>query len=96
VFKRDDQMICHRLVRIIEKKGMKYYQTRGDSFFGLDDPVSVDRILGRVVMIERENVSLPRRILLFIHPVLKFGRLNAFVVNALMKVRAIFSTGSKQ
>ena len=96
VFKRDDQMVCHRLVRITEENGIKHYQTRGDSFFSLDDPVSAAQILGKVIRIERGNVSLVRRILLHMYPALKFGWLNAFVINALMKLRAMFSSGSKQ
>lgn len=96
VFKSNDQMVCHRLVRVFEKDGMKYYQTRGDSFFNLDEPITLDQILGKVIRIERENMSLPRRTLLFIYPALKFGRFNAFVINALVKLRAMFNSGSKQ
>jgi signal peptidase I len=89
VFKRDDQTVCHRVVRVFEKDGIKYYQTRGDSHFNLDNPTTADQILGKVVRIERECVSLPRRILLFIHPALKFGRLNAIVISALIKIKNI-------
>jgi signal peptidase I len=89
VFKRDGQMVCHRLVNIFEQDGKRYYQTRGDSFFGLDEPVTSGQILGKVIKIERENVSLPRRILLFIFPALRFGRLNAFVISALIKIRRL-------
>jgi len=89
VFKRDEQMVCHRLVKVFERDGIRYYQTRGDSHFNLDDPMTADQILGKVVRIERENVSLPRRILLLIHPALKFGRLNAIVISALIKIKNI-------
>ena len=89
VFKRDEQMVCHRLVKVFERDGIRYYQTRGDSHFNLDDPMTADQILGKVVRIERENISLPRRILLLIHPVLKFGRLNAIVISALIKIKNI-------
>ncbi|NJD54883.1 MAG: hypothetical protein FIA94_00580 [Nitrospirae bacterium] len=94
VFKRDDQMVCHRLVRIFAKDGNNCYQTHGDSFFHPDDPVTADQILGKVIQIERANVSLPRRALLFMYPVLKFGRFNAYMVNALIKLRAIFQIKS--
>lgn len=90
VFKRDDRMVCHRIVTVFEKDGIKYYQTMGDSHFHLDDPITADRILGKVLKIERENVSLPRRILLLIHPALKFGRLNAYVISALIKIKKFF------
>ena len=90
VFTRNDQMVCHRLVRAFEKGGIKYYQTQGDSFFGLDEPVTVDQILGKVKRIEREHVSPARRILIFIHPILKFSKLNAFVIAILIKLNEIF------
>jgi signal peptidase I len=96
VFKRNDQMVCHRMVRVFEKDGMNYYQTRGDSFFNLDEPVTLDQILGKVIWIERENMSLPRRILLSIYPALKFGRFNAFVITALVKLRAMCTSANKQ
>jgi len=96
VFKSNDQMVCHRLVRVFEKDGMKYYQTRGDSFINLDEPVTLDQILGKVIRIERENMSLPRRILLFIYPALKFGSFNAFIINTLVKLRAMFTSANKQ
>jgi signal peptidase I len=91
VFKRNDMMICHRVTKIFEKDGTKYFQTRGDSFCGLDEPTTADQILGKVIKIERENASLPRRVLLFIFPALRFGRLNAFVISALIRIRNIFS-----
>ena len=89
LFKKEGQMLCHRIVKVFEKDGIRYYQTQGDSHFNLDDPMTSDQILGKVVKIERENVSLPRRILLFIHPALKFGRLNAIVISALIKIKNI-------
>jgi hypothetical protein len=90
VFRRDNALVCHRLVRVFQVDGIKYYQTRGDSFFGLDEPVTSGQILGKVTKIERKNVSFARRILLLLHPILKFGRINAFVIMALIKLRALF------
>jgi hypothetical protein len=89
VFRRGEQMVCHRLVKVFEKKGIKYYQSRGDSFFRLDEPITSDQILGRVTKIERENVSVLRRILLFVHPVLRFSKVNAFVIAILIKLKAV-------
>jgi hypothetical protein len=89
VFKRGDAMVCHRLVKTFGKDGIRYYQTGGETLFGLDEPVTADQILGKVVRIERQNVSLQRRILLLIHPLLKLGRLNAIVISALIKIKNI-------
>jgi signal peptidase I len=89
VFKREGQMICHRLVEVFEKGGIKYYQTRGDSFFSLDEPVTSDQVLGKVLKIEKEKVSLQRRILLLIRPILRFSKLNASVIIILIKLKSI-------
>lgn len=89
LFKRGDELVCHRLIKIYEEGGIKYYQTRGDSFFHLDFRVTHNQILGKVVKIEREHVSLPRKILLLIHPILKFSKVNAFIIVILVKLKAI-------
>ena len=94
VFKRNDQMVCHRLVKVFERDGARYFQTRGDTHFSLDEPVLAAQILGKVTRIERGNVSLMRRILLFVYPVLRFGRLNATLISALIMVRNVL-TGKK-
>ena len=90
LYKRNKQLVCHRLVRVFEEGGVKYYQTQGDSFFGLDEPVTAGKILGKVIRIERDNVSISRKILILIHPILKFGKLNALVIAILIKLKAIF------
>lgn len=46
--KRESGLIVHRLTKIISKGGTDYYVARGDSNAMADDPVSIDRIAGRV------------------------------------------------
>ncbi len=89
VFKKNDRMVCHRLVKIFMKNGRKYYRTRGDSFLSSDGPITADQILGKVEKIERGSVSPIRRMLLFIRPALRFGRLNAALISALIMARNI-------
>ncbi len=89
VIKRDGHMACSRLVNIFEQDGITYYQTRGDAVFGFGEVVTSDLILGKVIKIERQKVSLPRRILIFSYPALRFGNLNAYVISSLIKIRAI-------
>ena len=91
VFVREDNVVCHKLVKSFDKDGVMYYQTRGVSHFGLDEPVTVDQILGKVVKIERDNISLTRKSLLLIYPLLKFGRLNALLISVVIRIRGIFS-----
>jgi SOS-response transcriptional repressor LexA len=87
VFNRDGQVVGHKVVRVFEKEGIRYYQTAGDSSLRLDQPITVGEILGKVTGIERGKLSFPRRVLLLIHPVLCLGRLNAIVVSALIRIR---------
>jgi len=91
LFKKNGQMVCHRLVKIFEKGGIRYYQTRGDTHFGLDELILADQILGKVIKIEREKVSLKRRILILTYPLLSIGSLNALVITLLMRVRNLFA-----
>lgn len=87
VFERSDLMVCHRVKKVFEKNNVKYYQTRGDSFFTLDEPITADKMIGKVVKIDRGKVTLVRRGLLFLNPLLNKGILNAIVVSALTGVR---------
>ena len=96
VFSRDGRMVGHKVVRIFEKSGNQYYQTRGDSFFRLDEPITAGRILGKVINIERGNVPLARRVLLLVYPALQFGCLNAIVISALIRIRSHLLSTTRQ
>jgi signal peptidase I len=50
--KRENGLIVHRLVNIITKNGVPWYIARGDSNPDRDHPVTIDRIVGRVVKAE--------------------------------------------
>ncbi len=89
VFARADTMVCHRLAQVFTRDGIEYYCTRGDNCSAHDGPVTSDQIIGKVIRIDRARISLARKILLLVYPVLRFGRLNAMVVSALMMARNI-------
>jgi hypothetical protein len=84
VYSRGEAEVCHRVTRILEREGQRWFLLRGDALLLADKPVSAERILGRVVAVERGRVSVPRRVLLFLQPLLRRGRLNAVVVSALV------------
>lgn len=88
VFTRESQMVCHSVVGVFERDGIKYYQTRGNSSFGLDEAITSEQILGKVTRIERGSMPFIRRILLLIHPILRVGRLNAIVTCSLVRIRS--------
>lgn len=50
--RRESGLIVHRLVGIVNKGGKEYYIARGDSNARADDPVSKDRIAGRIIRAE--------------------------------------------
>jgi len=87
VFNRGGRMVGHKVVRMFEKSGIQYYRTRGDSFFRLDEPITAGQILGKIIRIERGNIPLARRILLFVYPALQFCRFNAILISALIRMR---------
>jgi signal peptidase I len=45
-------LIVHRLSKIISKNRITYYVTRGDSNAYADNPVSIDKIAGRIIRAE--------------------------------------------
>ena len=47
--RRDQGLIVHRLSKVIIRDGVRYYIARGDSNAYADNPITIDRIVGRVV-----------------------------------------------
>lgn len=89
VFAREDTAVCHRIASVFARDGIGYYRTRGDNCSAFDEPITSDQVIGKVIRIERVRVSLARKILLFVYPVLRFVRLNEMAVSALLMVRNI-------
>ena len=90
VFKRNDELLCHRLRRIYMKNGVTFLQTKGDNQFKLDEPISQSDILGKVIEINRGKVTFGRKMLLACYPLSRLGYLNALLVAVLMKIRKCF------
>jgi len=96
VFSRDGRMVGHKIVRIFEKNGIQYYQTRGDSVFRVDEPITAERILGKVIRIEKGNIPPTRRILLLVYPALQFGCLNAILISALIRIKSCLLSATRR
>src|SRR5512133_3216339 len=47
--KRENGMVVHRLCNIIVKNGVRWYIARGDSNSTADNPVTIDKIIGRII-----------------------------------------------
>jgi len=50
--KRENGLVVHRLTRIVEKNGVTSFIARGDSNAYADNPVTYDKITGRIVGVE--------------------------------------------
>ena len=91
VFKRNDELVCHRLRKIFIKDRVAFFQTMGDNQFKPDEPVTSPEILGKVVKVDRGHVSFRRKMLLACRPLLRFGYLNAIFIAALIRIRKLLA-----
>ncbi len=93
LFRDRENLVCHRLVRIINQEGEVYYITRGDALFSTDRPVMAKDVIGKVIDVERKRVSLPRRVFLFFNPLgwkaMKWKDLNRKMMNLAIKASAL-------
>ena len=46
--------VCHRIVKIEQKNGSLWFQTKGDRHRTYDEPVSQQAILGKVIAVKRK------------------------------------------
>lgn len=86
-WKREKDMVVHRLVLAYESDDKKYYITRGDSCRSYDKPVSGDMIAGRVEAIYKGHRLLRPEIL---HPIserrYRLNRFSTFFLGYLNKL----------
>lgn len=47
--KREKGIIVHRLTKVVIRDGVRYYIARGDSNATTDNPITIDKIVGRIV-----------------------------------------------
>lgn len=99
LYRDKGNLVCHRIVKVVKRSGPQahddgvYYITRGDSLLYYDAPVSVDDIIGKVSVIERKRMSLPRRLLLIINPLLRPRMINAIIIDILVRIRQLTRSG---
>ncbi|MFN3396458.1 MAG: signal peptidase I [Thermodesulfovibrionales bacterium] len=100
LYRDKGNLVCHRIVKVVKRSvpqanddGRVYYITRGDSLFYDDAPVSVDDIIGKVSVIERKRMSLPRRLLLTIYPLLRPRIINSIIIAVLVRAKQLARLG---
>lgn len=93
-WKRENDMVVHRLVLAYESDGERYFITRGDSCRSSDKPVSGDMIAGRVEAIYKgHNLIRPIKI----HPIperqYKLNRFRTVLISYLNKMLLLKKRG---
>ena len=87
--KRDAGMVVHRLVKKEIKNGVIYFITRGDSNAITDNPVTIDKIAGRIVRSEATGENpVPADVSINTKPNYIFNRLRVIYIFIMKKIRS--------
>jgi signal peptidase I len=87
--KREAGMVVHRVVKKEIKNGVLYYITRGDSNSSPDNPVTIDKIAGRIIKSEPTGENpVPADVKINPKPNYIFNRLRVIFIFIMMKIRA--------
>jgi len=81
---REKGIVVHRVVKIKDEGGKRFYITRGDSNSRTDQPVPVEKIIGRVTGMEG-FAHLPRNF--FARPNYFFNRIRVVTIQLLNRLR---------
>ena len=95
IFKKSEDLICHRIVSIFCSEGRMHYITKGDAMTVPDRPVMSDDVIGKVIAIERKRISLPRRVFLLLDPILRPRLLKVFIISFAVSLKGIMSSRFK-
>jgi signal peptidase I len=88
--KREKGIVVHRVMKTIIKNGITYYITRGDSNANKDNPVTIEKIVGRVVKSEPTGENpIPADIRINNQPRYIINRLTVIVIFLLKKIKSI-------
>jgi signal peptidase I len=87
--KREKGLVVHRVMKRVIKNGITYYLTRGDSNAKKDNPVTIDKIVGRIVKSEPtgENQE-PADIRINTKPNYFYNRISVIFIFILKKIRS--------
>jgi signal peptidase I len=88
--KRENGMVVHRVVKKVIKNGVIYYVTRGDSNSRTDDPVTIDKIAGRIIKSEPTGENpVPADISINPKPHYIANRFRVIFIFIFQKIRAL-------
>lgn len=88
--KRENGLVVHRVMKRVIKNGITYYITRGDSNANKDTPVTIEKIVGRIVKSEPTGENpIPADIRINNKPRYVINRLSVIVIFLLKKIKSI-------
>ena len=88
--KRENGIVVHRIMKKVIKNSITYYITRGDSNANTDTPVTIEKIVGRIVKSEpTEENPIPADIRINSKPRYVINRLRVIVIFLLKKIKSI-------
>ncbi|MBA4323077.1 MAG: signal peptidase I [Odoribacter sp.] len=88
--KRESGIVVHRIVKTMFKNNTTYYIARGDSNAYPDNPVTVDKIAGRVVKSEPTGENpVPADIRINTKPSYFYNRIRVIAIFIMQKVRKL-------
>jgi signal peptidase I len=86
--KRETGLVVHRVIKRVIKDGITYYITRGDSNATTDNPVTIDKIAGRIVKSEPTGENpIPADIRINTKPNHIINRLRVISIFVIQKLR---------
>jgi signal peptidase I len=86
--KRETGLVVHRVIKRVIKDGITYYITRGDSNATTDNPVTIDKIAGRIVKSEPTGENpIPADIRINTKPNHFINRLRVISIFVIQKLR---------
>jgi signal peptidase I len=89
-WKRDKDIVVHRVVGVLKNNEGIYYITRGDSCKNDDPPVAADRIAGKVKIFKSGSIEeIPYKPEIIVKPAYLFNRLRVSVIIKLKRLSEI-------
>jgi signal peptidase I len=88
--KRESGMVVHRMIKTVFKNNTTFYITRGDSNAYADNPMTIDKIAGRVIKSEPTGENpVPADIRINTSPHYFYNRISVIVIFLMKKIKSI-------
>jgi signal peptidase I len=93
--RRENGLVVHRITKIIKKNGIDYYIARGDSNALEDNPVTINKIAGRIVRAETSGENnIPADIRINTKPGYFMNRLRVIGIILIRKIKGKMRLGA--